>query len=111
MISRMKRYFARAENKKLSPEARVRALYSAVRLLLSLAGYPRKNNMELLAYARSMGEKEPLFGDALERLFTVFYLLEYGGKSLQDSLPESLLQEMGEMRKTLEKRIRKKGFG
>lgn len=110
MMGKMNRCFARADDPDLDPGERIRSLYFAVRIMLVLAGYPRKNNMELLAYAGEIGKIDPAAGEALQRLFVVFYHQEYGGREPGEILAESLVFEIQQIREVFQQKAGKGVF-
>ena len=101
---KQKNILRKLENdKSLSTDQKLLLLYRAVRLLLLTADIERKNNQELLAYAESAEnifrkkylkkhpesldyeEKSQIFSKAVYAIFSLYYALEYGHCTTDES--------------------------
>ena len=102
-----------------APEKSLLCLYRAVRILLILAAMERKNNQELLAYARECGrlyrkrsrssrrkkhlppdgtqEKAAAFTQILSHVFSEFYALEYGSSAAEKTTVQEISGETEEL--------------
>ena len=85
-----------------NPGQAIRYAYFALRLALELAGFVRKRNMELLDYARSLRGGNRELAEKTEKLFLLFYKLEYGSFLPETKDAEYALELLADIRKCLD---------
>ncbi len=100
---RMEQFIRNAgQEKHDNPGQAIRYAYFALRLALELAGFVRKRNMELLDYARSLRGGNRELAEKTEKLFLLFYKLEYGSFLPETKDAEYALELLADIRKCLD---------